>query len=144
MLITRKIEIDYGHTLPNHFSFCNQLHGHRGVIEAGIEGNVCIKEGDSSQGMVLDFKIIKQIMMEEIHEVLDHGFAVWEKDKEDLDFVVKRNKKVLITSEPPTAEYLAKWAFYKIKKRLPLELKLKYLIWGETPNSTATYEEVEE
>jgi len=47
MQISRKIEIDYGHTLPNHYSFCNQLHGHRGVIVATIEGPVVTEKGDS-------------------------------------------------------------------------------------------------
>jgi 6-pyruvoyltetrahydropterin/6-carboxytetrahydropterin synthase len=139
MLISRKIEIDYGHTLPNSFTFCNQLHGHRGVIVATVEGPVIDREGDAEQGMVMDFKFLRQIMDEHIHDMLDHGFAVWKEDKEDLDFILKRNTRVLVTDEPPTAEYLAKWAFNQIRNKLPEGVTLKNLRWYETPNNWADY-----
>ena len=139
MRIQREIQIDYGHTLPNHFSFCNQIHGHRGRILATVEGEPVMKKGDSSQGMVMDFKFLKQIMMENIHEVLDHGFAVWEKDKPDLRFIKKRNKKYIITKDPPTAEYLAKWAFEQLEDKMPMGVILSEVTWFETPSSCATY-----
>lgn len=137
--ISREIGLDYGHTLPNHFSFCNQLHGHRGRVIATVEGEVNTSEGSSSQGMVFDFKILKELMVSEIHDPLDHGFAVWEKDTKDLEFVVNRNTKYLITPEPPTAEYLAKWAFQQLASKLPKELTLVDVKWYETPGAEATY-----
>jgi 6-pyruvoyltetrahydropterin/6-carboxytetrahydropterin synthase len=139
MQISRKIEIDYGHTLPNHFSFCNQLHGHRGVVVATVEGPVVERSGDSEEGMVMDFRFLKEIMVEHIHNRLDHGFAVWKEDHEDLEFITKRNTRVLVTDEPPTAEYLAKWAFNEIRSRLPENIILKNLRWYETPNNWADY-----
>jgi len=137
--ISREIGLDYGHTLPNHFSFCNQLHGHRARVIAVVEGEVNATEGSSSQGMVFDFKILKELMTTEIHDVLDHGFAVWSRDEKDRDFVTARNKKYIITPEPPTAEYLAKWAFYQLEKKLPKELTLVEVKWYETPGAEATY-----
>ncbi|HCD36481.1 MAG TPA: 6-carboxytetrahydropterin synthase [Chlorobium sp.] len=139
MQISRKIEIDYGHTLPNHYSFCNQLHGHRGVIVATVEGPVVAETGDSREGMVMDFKFLKDIMVERIHNKLDHGFAVWKDDHEDLEFILKRNTRVLVTDEPPTAEFLAKWAFGQIKNHLPEAVTLTNLRWYETPNNWADY-----
>ncbi|MBN1279881.1 MAG: 6-carboxytetrahydropterin synthase [Chlorobium sp.] len=141
MRISRKIEIDYGHTLPNSFSFCNQLHGHRGVVVATVEGPVIQRERDGEEGMVMDFKFLKDIMVRHIHDVLDHGFAVWKDDREDLEFILKRNTRVLITDEPPTAECLARWAFNQIRNKLPNEVQLKEVTWYETPNNWATYTE---
>ncbi len=143
MRISRKIEIDYGHTLPNIFSFCNQLHGHRGVIVATVEGPIISREGDGEEGMVMDFKFLKEIMVRHIHDVLDHGFAVWKHDYEDLEFIRKRNTQILITDEPPTAECLAKWAFYQIKDQLPEEVILRQVRWYETPNNWADYEGIQ-
>ncbi|TCD48607.1 6-carboxytetrahydropterin synthase [Chlorobium sp. N1] len=140
MRISRKIEIDYGHTLPNHFSFCNQLHGHRGVVVATVEGPVVEQRGDSQEGMVMDFKFLKEIMVKHVHDRLDHGFAVWKEDHEDLEFILKRNTRVLVTDEPPTAEYLAKWAFGEIRNHLPEGIALKNLRWYETPNNWADYD----
>src|ERR1035437_8369504 len=117
--LSREIGVDYGHTLPNHFSFCNQIHGHRGRIIATVEGDVDTSEGSSSRGMVFDFKILKALMTTEIHDVLDHGFAVWDKDVKDRDFVVARNTKVLINDEPTTAAQLAQGGFVQLEKKLP-------------------------
>lgn len=140
MEVKRYIELDYGHTLPNHYSFCNQLHGHRGRVEVTVVGDICTKSDDSSEGMVLDFKIIKELLMEKIHDVLDHGFAVWIKDVEDLAYVKKRNNKVLITQEPPTAEVLAKWAYNQLASSIRKHgLQLKSVSWRETPSSVATF-----
>jgi len=143
MRISRKIELDYGHTLPNSFSFCNQLHGHRGIVVATVEGTVIKHEGDGEEGMVMDFKFLKDIMVRYIHDVLDHGFAVWKDDHEDFDFIIKRNSRVLVTDEPPTAEYLAKWAFNQIKDQLPEGVILRQVRWFETPNNWADYEGIQ-
>jgi 6-pyruvoyltetrahydropterin/6-carboxytetrahydropterin synthase len=139
MLISRKIEIDYGHTLPNSFSFCNQLHGHRGVIVATVEGPVIDRHGDGEEGMVMDFKFLHKTMIEQIHDQLDHGFAIWKHDHEDLEYILRRNTRVLVTDEPPTAECLAKWAFNQLKSHLPEGVTLRNLRWYETPNNWADY-----
>lgn len=139
MKISKQIELDYGHTLPNHYSFCNQIHGHRARVIATVEGEVSQEKGSSEQGMVMDFSFLKKALMDGVHAKLDHGFAVWKDDKEDLEFIVRRNKKVLITEEPPTAEYLAKWAYNEVGILLPKKVNLEVLTWYETPNSWAEY-----
>ena len=159
MQVSKEIQVDYGHTLPNHYGFCNQIHGHRARIVATVQGHYENKEG-TEQGMVLDFKFLKEIMMNKIHGVLDHGFAIWKDDTreievtlsevqknrimedtiniETLEFIKARNEKVLITELPPTAEVLAKWAFRQIKSELPQGIVLVSVMWYETPNSFAT------
>lgn len=137
-VISKKIELDYGHTLPNHYSFCNQIHGHRASVVAFVRGKIIDDKTSSSHGMVYDFKILKELMMTKIHDVLDHGFAVWKDDKDDLEFITRRNKKFIVTDDPPTAEYLANWAFDQIFEDLVLEgIELIKVEWWETPNSCA-------
>ena len=114
--------------------------GHRGVVVATVEGELIERKGDSEEGMVMDFKFLKEIMVAEIHDKLDHGFAVWKEDLEDLDFIMKRNSRVLVTDEPPTAECLAKWAFNQLQRHLPEGVRLQQLRWYETPNNWADYE----
>jgi len=138
--VTKRIELDYGHTLPNHYSFCNQIHGHRGVIEATVQGDIVAMHGSSSQGMVLDFSILKQLLMTKVHAKLDHGFAVWKEDIADLEYIKTRNTKYIVTEEPPTAEYLAKWAYEQIEMDIiHYNLKLVRIRWYETPSSWADY-----
>jgi len=141
-LISRKIEIDYGHTLPNHYGFCNQIHGHRATILCFISGEIVTDNNSSEAGMIIDFGILKKLMIDKIHSRLDHGFAVWERDKTTLDFIKQRNNpdKILILSEPPTAETLSKWVFHELL--IPLldkKILLEQIHWYETPNSVAYY-----
>jgi 6-pyruvoyltetrahydropterin/6-carboxytetrahydropterin synthase len=155
MLVSKAIELDYGHTLPNHFSFCNQIHGHRAKIVAYVDGKLCQTKNDSSQGMVMDFKIIKDLMMDRIHKVLDHGFAVWMDDIETKNYITRRNQKYLITLLPPTAEVLAQWAYKQMIEGLAFYkdnaaalgdeagrhslIHLEKVEWYETPTSIAVY-----
>ncbi|MDP2804397.1 MAG: 6-carboxytetrahydropterin synthase, partial [Gallionellaceae bacterium] len=55
MQITRRLEFDAGHRIPNHNSQCKHLHGHRYAIEITLSGNIIATEGISEQGMVMDF-----------------------------------------------------------------------------------------
>ena len=140
-IISKQIEVDYGHTLPEHSGFCNQIHGHRAKIIAFVQGDVKVNSG-SDKGMIIDFGIIKKLMMQYIHSRIDHGFAVWEYDKTTMEFIAVRNNpdKVVILSEPPTAEALSKWAFHRLVYHIAIEnLLLTQIHWHETPNSIAYY-----
>ena len=55
MRITRRLEFDAGHRIPNHDSRCRHLHGHRYAIEVTVSGDIVTAEGDAEQGMVTDF-----------------------------------------------------------------------------------------
>ena len=72
MIISRKIELDYGHTLPNSFSFCNQLHGHRGTVVATVEGKIIDRKGDLQEDMVMDFKLLNDIMVQYVNNWADY------------------------------------------------------------------------
>lgn len=150
--ISKRIELDYGHTLSQHFGFCNQIHGHRATVIAYFSGEIDNTAGSSSQGMIIDFTVCKAIMMEHIHKVLDHGFAVWKDEKDFIEidgvqisvlkFIQARNKKVLVTTNPPTAEYLAQWAFFQIHealKKVQPNVKLSKVEWYETPSGMASF-----
>ena len=53
MQITRRLEFDAGHRIPDHASQCRHLHGHRYVIEISLSGNIIDKAGDAANGMAL-------------------------------------------------------------------------------------------
>lgn len=150
MIVKRVIELDMGHVLPNYDGPCGNLHGHRVKVICSFEGSV---SPNRETGMVEDFSYLKQIMMREIHDVMDHGFAVWKNDTVDvmgtlgmdirvsvLDFIKVRNKKYLITDDPPTAETLAKHFGEKVRMAiLDRPFYLHSLEWWETPNNCAVY-----
>jgi len=145
MLITKYIEIDMGHRVPNHKSKCHNLHGHRYKIEVGVDDKLINISGDSSEGMVIDFGDLKQIMMEEIDAKFDHSFTMYDKDIFVPEFKkIKENhqQKINFVNFIPTAENLAKYWYGIIKPKLEeRKIKIKHVKVWETPTSTATYQE---
>lgn len=146
MLITRKIEIDAGHRIPNHESKCFRFHGHRYVIECGVDDKVITEKGKSNEGMVIDFSHLKAILESEIDAKFDHKFIYYESDYEIYQFnmqeIIKKALGFVSVKFIPTAENLAKHWYELVKPRLQERgIKIKYLKVWETPNSTATYEE---
>ena len=143
MLITKKIEIDMGHRVPNHKSKCYNIHGHRYTFMVGVDDKVIKTKGASDEGMVIDFGDLKSIMMDQIDARLDHGFmiykddpmyALWKKEK----FYDKQ--KVIPVDYIPTVENIARDTYFKMER--PLTKKGIAIAWvkvWETPNSTAIY-----
>lgn len=142
MLITKKIEIDMGHRVPNHKSKCSNPHGHRYVIEVGVDDKVIDVKGDSNEGMVIDFSDLKQAMMEVLDEVYDHSYTIYNNDCYLLYFEKMKldGRKINIVDFIPTAENLSKQWFKEMNiKLVDFNIKLNYITVWETPTSTATY-----
>ncbi len=139
MLITRRLEFDSGHRIPNHKSQCRHLHGHRYAIEITLSGKIIEIEGASDQGMVMDYSDVKDIAKREIVDLWDHAFLVYRHDHELLNFLNSiPGHKTVILDTPPTAENLALAAFEILdavyaKKGLILERVRLF----ETPNNWA-------
>ncbi|MFZ2524368.1 MAG: 6-carboxytetrahydropterin synthase QueD [Candidatus Ferrigenium altingense] len=142
MLITRRLEFDAGHRIPNHTSQCKHLHGHRYAIEITLSGDIITAEGQSEQGMVMDFSDVKRIANEKLVDAWDHAFLVYRGDSVVSDFLASLPEhKTVILDAVPTAENLAQIAFSMLDpayrdiygNRLRLERVRLY----ETPNNWA-------
>lgn len=142
MLITRRLEFDAGHRIPNHTSQCKHLHGHRYAIEITLSGDIITAEGQSEQGMVMDFSDVKRIANEKLVDIWDHAFLVYRGDSVVSDFLASLPEhKTIILDAVPTAENLAQIAFSILDpayrdiygNRLRLERVRLY----ETPNNWA-------
>ena len=143
-VITRRIEIDMGHRVPNHQGKCRNLHGHRYVFEVAIEGALTEESGDAAEGMVLDFGDIKTMLMEAIHDPYDHGLMLYERDP--IAAVLTNapecsEQKIVLVPFIPTAENIARHAYNCVADRLGDrdDLSCAYVKVWETPNATATY-----
>ena len=139
MLIEKEIGLDYAHRLLGHESLCRNLHGHRAKIFVGIEKKELVKKG-SSEGMVIDFIDLKQILNENIMDYLDHACIASVGDVTLIDFLIKENQRHLVIEGRGTAENLAKWCYEAIEKDIErLGCKVAYVKFYETPTSVAIY-----
>jgi 6-pyruvoyltetrahydropterin/6-carboxytetrahydropterin synthase len=145
MQITRRLEFDAGHRIPNHNSQCRHLHGHRYAIEITLSGNIITTEGVSEQGMVMDFSDVKRIAKERVVGAWDHAFLVYRGDAMVLDFLnTIPGHKTVVLDVVPTAENLAKVAFDLLdsayRDTFGNNLKLERVRLYETPNNWADHQ----
>ena len=142
LTITRKLEFDAGHRIPDHKSQCRNLHGHRYTVEITLTGQVIDVEGSSDNGMIMDFSDVKTIAKEHLIDVWDHAFLVYAKDTAVRSFLDSLpGHKTVIIDRIPTVENLAQTAFDILKAaykdRYGTGLHLQKLVLHETPNCWA-------
>jgi 6-pyruvoyltetrahydropterin/6-carboxytetrahydropterin synthase len=142
MHITRRLEFDAGHRIPNHASQCRHLHGHRYAIEITLAGELIRTEGAANEGMVMDFSDVKGIANAVLIQHWDHAFLVYQGDGAVVEFLASLpGHKTVVLPVVPTAENLAAEAF-RILDAAYLDtygnqLRLQRVRLYETPNNWA-------
>ena len=140
--ITRKLEFDAGHRIPDHKSQCRNLHGHRYTLEITLVGEVIEEEGSSDNGMIMDFSDVKALAKIHLVDVWDHAFLVYAKDTAVRSFLATiPDHKTVVIDKIPTVENLARTAFDALRivyqDRYGTGLRLHKLVLHETPNCWA-------
>ncbi|HET8886281.1 MAG TPA: 6-carboxytetrahydropterin synthase [Salinimicrobium sp.] len=95
------------------------FHGHNYELIVSVTGEI-----DLETGFVVDLKILKDLIREEIEVPFDH---------KNLNLEVAEFKEL-----NPTSENIAVVIYNKLKKELPEELSLKITLY-ETPRNFVTY-----
>ncbi len=142
MFITRRLEFDAGHRIPDHKSQCRHLHGHRYTLEITLSGKVIDKTGDAANGMVMDFSQVKDLAKQHLVDAWDHAFLAFAGDKAIVDFLTSLpDHKTVILDRVPTAENLAQIAFECLdavyRDTYGTQLQLHQVRLYETPNCWA-------
>ncbi|HUH29116.1 6-carboxytetrahydropterin synthase [Gelidibacter sp.] len=103
------------------FGLCSNpnYHGHNYELTVSVTGGI-----DHETGFVMDLKVLKDIIKEEIEDYLDH---------KNLNIEVEEFKTL-----NPTAENIAVVIYDKIKPRLKSTLDLSITLY-ETPRNFVTY-----
>ncbi|MBU2527405.1 MAG: 6-carboxytetrahydropterin synthase [Bacteroidetes bacterium] len=96
-------------------------HGHNYELVVHVTGDI-----DPETGFVIDMKILKQIIYEEVEVAFDH---------KNLNVEVAEFRNL-----NPTAENIAKVIWHKIRKKLDRALTLSVTLY-ETPRNFVTYTE---
>lgn len=132
MKVCRKVNFNAAHRLYRKdwsdekndavFGKCNNpnFHGHNYVMEVWIEGDI-----DAETGYVIDLKILKDIIKEEIVERFDHR---------NLNLDCSEFENLI-----PTAENIILVSWNLLRPRLDEKFKLKLKLW-ETENNIFEYE----
>ena len=145
LTITKRLEFDAGHRIPQHKSQCRNLHGHRYALEITLEGDPVDDPTSSDHGMLMDFSDVKAIAKEHLVDLWDHAFIVHEGDMQIRDLLDQiPGHKTVVVDRVPTAENLVAIAFEILDplytERFGHGLKLRRLRLYETPTSWAVFE----
>lgn len=142
LTITRKLEFDAGHRIPDHNSQCRNLHGHRYTLLITLTGDMVQQDGQSDNGMIMDFGDIKALANEHLVNLWDHAFIVYKNDTAVRAFLDSMpNHKTVVIDRVPTVENMAQVAFDILKgvynDRFGRHLALTKVTLYETPNCWA-------
>lgn len=141
--ISKEIEFDAGHRVPSHNGKCKNPHGHRYRVRVTCIGEIINSPGAPDHGMLVDFGDLKTLMTTEVHDVLDHGFVIWEEDAHLLSQMVGQGWLIIEFPYIPTAENIARWTWDQlaspIATRFADNLRLSEVAIWETPTSVAYY-----
>lgn len=145
MRITRRLEFDAGHRIPDHASQCRHLHGHRYALEVTLSGSIIKADGAPVNGMVMDFADVKRIANELVVSRWDHAFLAYRGDSVVIDFLASMpGHKTVVLDVVPTAENLAAEAFRILEPAYHdvygNNLRLERVRLYETPNCWADAE----
>lgn len=142
LTITRKLEFDAGHRIPDHRSQCRNLHGHRYVLEITLQGDLIDTEGAPDRGMVMDFGDVKALANQHLIDLWDHAFLVYEGDTAVRGFLeTLPGHKTIVIDRIPTVENLAAIVFEILSNvydaHYGVNLRLHKVRLSETPNCWA-------
>lgn len=142
MRITRRLEFDAGHRIPDHASQCRHLHGHRYALEVTLSGAIIKADGAAVNGMVMDFADVKRIANERVVARWDHAFLAYRGDSAVVNFLASMpGHKTVVLDVVPTAENLAAEAFRILdtayRDTYGNDLRLERVRLYETPNCWA-------
>lgn len=122
--VTKIMEFEAAHCLPNHKGKCKNLHGHTYRLEVEIGNKQDIID---DEGMIIDFGDVKKAVLEIVDDNLDHTYL--------NDFF----------TVPPTAENMVMWIVEQLQEKIGKSIRCSnysYLtrvrLW-ETSNSYAEW-----
>lgn len=137
--VTKTVKFDAAHVLTNHNGLCKNLHGHTYRVDVTVAGSP-----SSPDGMVIDFKDLKNIAIREICDVFDHAFIYNENsegEREIAALIQKYSMRTVRLGFRTTAENLARYFFDKLSAKIPQVHSVR--VW-ETAESFAECNNIEQ
>lgn len=142
--LSKEVEFDAGHRVPDHASKCQHPHGHRYRLRVTCTGEVITEAGAADDAMLVDFGDLKRWMTRYVHDVLDHGYVHRHDDPVAKAIAhVLPDAKLISLERSPTAEVLAEWCWDQLEPVVETHwrgnLRLALVELWETPTSLVTF-----
>lgn len=138
--ISKEFNFDMAHALLGYDGLCRNIHGHSYTLVVTVTGTPVIDDQSPKDGMLIDFKDLKQIIRSHIIDRLDHALLLNSRTPAGLrDVLMSNYDKIVLLDYQPTTENLVADLAGQIAKLLPPHLNLFSLRLRETPTSYAEW-----
>jgi len=117
MIISKEFDFDMSHRLEGYNGLCKSIHGHTYKLIVSLDINKL-----DALGMCVDFKVLKEVVKENIIKYVDHSIWLKQSVKNDklIKLLIKEKNRLLLTPYNSTAENMALTFWHILSKKLPL------------------------
>jgi 6-pyruvoyltetrahydropterin/6-carboxytetrahydropterin synthase len=136
--ITKAFNFEMAHALRDHDGACRNIHGHTYELFVTIIGEPKAEDGHPANGMIMDFKALKEIVNKHIVKEYDHAFVVSEKSPWATDKGAQSCKLIVLPFEPTSENLVAEYARI-LNETLPSGVRLHNLRLRETTTAYAEW-----
>lgn len=137
--VTKEFTFDAAHRLMSHPGKCKNLHGHTYRVQATL--GMPAHRLKNNHGMVIDFGVLKQEIMEPLLDHFDHAIIL-ELGDPLLEAIEGLDLKTVTMDGPPTAEAMAAFFGKRIQSEIAGgDISLHSVRVWETPTSYAEFRE---
>ena len=141
--LTKQFSFEMAHALPAYEGKCHNIHGHSYKLFVTVEGAPLQQQGAPTDGMVLDFHQLKEIVNRHIVEQFDHALVLPRKGQEPDDNTDSPTQlggyaaKLILVDFQPTSENLLLHFARLLNGQLPAGTRLHSLKLYEPEPSCA-------
>ena len=128
------------HALLGYDGLCKNIHGHSYTLVVTVIGSPKHDDNSPKNGMLIDFKDLKNIIKKQIIDRFDHALVLNSNSPKDLlDMLMKHYDKIVLLDYQPTTENMIADMAGQVNDLLPGNLILFSLRLRETPTSFAEW-----
>ena len=132
--ITQEFSFEGAHALPGYDGRCRNLHGHSYLMYVTIKGEPLNGTQSPKEGMVMDFKLLKSIVNEQIIDKFDHALVLRSGAPLAEEIAQQYGNVVTVDFQPTTENLICHFA-EAISRNLPPQVELFSLKLYETAGS---------
>jgi 6-pyruvoyltetrahydropterin/6-carboxytetrahydropterin synthase len=132
--ITKEFIFEGAHALMNYNGKCKNIHGHSYILYVTVVGEAKTDPNGPDNGMVIDFKLLKDIVNKNVIDKFDHALVLEEGTPLSNELSTEY-PNVYLTNFRPTTENLICFFAQAIKENLPQGINLYSLKLHETASS---------
>jgi 6-pyruvoyltetrahydropterin/6-carboxytetrahydropterin synthase len=138
--VTKKFTFDMAHALYGYDGPCKNIHGHTYSLSVTLAGKIIENYNDPKNGMLIDFLVLKKIIIKYVIDVFDHSLVLNANSPHaHLKDLNENFEKINYVPYQPTCENLLLDILERISSNLPLNVKTKSIKLEETPTSYAEW-----